>query len=113
MTTENLQQFLEEEQKDYNSNIGSQVVLQSKDEWWNGSKDDVLLSGCTFGMNVENWIKNHDTRLINFVLDEAKKEVEKKLETDYNMQHEVYTPYNINNRVIYDISTLLENLKVK
>lgn len=60
--------------------------------------------------NLETLLKDHDTRLINFVLDLVEKEVEKKYK-----EAERFVPFQ---KIHYqsalkDISTIINNLRVK
>ena len=54
---------------------------------------------------VPGWLKDHDTRLINFILSEVEREVEKKQYYSDDGQQYVTS--------IEDISTIINNMKVK
>lgn len=54
------------------------------------------------------WIENHDTRLINFVLDEVKREVEKKSFTGTIGYYDELKVVSFK-----DISTIIDQLKLK
>lgn len=74
-----------------------------------------------FRISMDEYIKDHDTRLINKVLEIVKSEVEKKLEKwDESAQeledgwgnYTVFLPWELKYNK-KDISTIIDNLKVK
>lgn len=62
--------------------------------------------------NLYDAIKDHDTRLINFILELVAKEVDKKYDIDYNMQDEPFRANNLYNEALDDVSTIINSLKV-
>ena len=57
---------------------------------------------------MHNWVKEHDTRLINFVLDLVEKEVGKLKRTDETQMNEDH----VYDEALDDISTIINNLRV-
>ena len=78
----------------------------------------VQFSGSTFytTTQVREWLKDHDTRLINKVLDEVKREVENCLLKQYagratnNKNATVWIERDVFKN---DISTIIDQLKLK
>ena len=70
----------------------------------------VQFSGSTFytTTQVREWVKDHDTRLINKVLDEVKREVEKKSFTGTIGYYDELKVVSFK-----DISTIIDQLKLK
>lgn len=70
----------------------------------------VQFSGSTFytTTQVREWLKDHDTRLINKVLDEVKREVEKKSFTGTIGYYDELKVVSFK-----DISTIIDQLKLK
>lgn len=67
-----------------------------------------------FSINKADWLKDHDTRLINFILGEVEREVEKKKEN----RKEAYREFGMREdegeiSACRDISTIISNLIVK
>lgn len=101
----NLQQFLEEERNRYSK------------EYTNIVTEDGMIGE----LEVDDLLEDHDTRLINKVLDEVKREVEKKLEKWDESAEELedgwgnYTvclPWELKEKKV-DISTIIDQLKLK
>ena len=70
----------------------------------------VQFSGSTFytTTQVREWLKDHDTRLINKVLDEVKREVEKKSFTGTIGYYDELKVVSFK-----DISTIIDQLRLK
>lgn len=86
--TNNLKNFLEEEQQDVTHKMFNDVVDKMED---------------ITPFDFMGRIRDHDTRLINFVLDLVEKEVEKKKGADFYIGELI---------TIDDISTIINNLRV-
>lgn len=81
----NIQQFLEEEKREFAEKVTSIALT------------DYLIKSET---RMDEAIKDHDTRLINFVLSEVEKEVREKYHCDSEEEQDM-------------LSTLITNLRVK
>lgn len=100
----NIQQFLEEERNRYSKEY-----------------DNLIDDGEIGELEADDLLEDHDTRLINFILSEVEKEVEKKLEQWDKSAEELedgwgnYTvclPWELKENKL-DISTIINNLRVK
>lgn len=95
----NIQQFLEEEKREFAEKVTSIALT------------DYLIKSET---RMDEAIKDHDTRLINFILGEVKREVEKKLQSNEFWKQTFPQEYVEGYRIATDdISTIINNLRVK
>lgn len=104
----NIQQFLEEEITDFGIDFGHARNCDVQPP-----NDGEQLCYCGYEQ-LEEWVKNHDTRLINFILGEVKREVEKKLQSNEFWKQTFPQEYVEGYRIATDdISTIVNNLRVK
>jgi len=89
--------FLEEEREKFN------LQFCENYDWWITDEEPEAKPSL-----VKEWLKDHDTRLINFILDTVMEEIGKLYEP-YEGEEQIMIEHHILDKV----STIINNLKVK